>query len=320
MISLILGAMAWGNTPCEAVKGKEGLACIQEARKIGERAKERYQLAVKEFNTNWEATNRLAAEYNRLLLNTKTHTIRQFVDFIKQNILQPASEQSLELQASSLQHLEEYRAMALAAEHFVQDSTEAVMARIVTSQGAIGLALLGVANRTSISRLSTVAVENSQLARLGSDSLVIARRRVDLDSLVLNGVTVGSAFMVSGFVLAFEDREALLQARSYEAKVKAAIAKIEAAGDFLQQVARRLNQLADLVYYLNTYASRGLNHLKSQLFDMSRDGSKIHQVWLAIEAIGEIMKLPILDSQGKLNPATAKIQIKYHQLVATIYK
>lgn len=297
MISLILGAIVWGNTSCEVVKGKKSYACIQEAREISERAKERYQLAVKEFNTNWEATARLAAEYDRLLLNVKMHTIRQFVDLIEQNLLQPASKQNLQLQT-------------VLSEHFLSDNTEAVMARVAANQGVIGLTPQGVAS-TSISRFSTVALRNSQIAWLGSDSLV-TRRRMALDSLVLDGITVGSALTVGGLMLNLEDEDALMQARTYEAKVKAAIAKIEAAGDFLQQVARRLNQLSDLVYYLNTYASRGLSNLKSQPL---HERSKIDSVWLAIEALGDIMKLPILDSQGKLNPATAKIQTRYHKLL-----
>lgn len=287
MISLILGAITWGNTSYEVVKGKKSHACIQKAREIGERAQERYQLAVKEFNTNWEATLRLAAEYERLLLNVKMHAIGQFVDLIKQNMLQPASKQNLQLQT-------------VLAEHFLSDNTKPVMARIAANQGVIGLTPQEVSSRTCISS-----------SRFSTHSLV-TRRRMALDSLVLDGVTVGSALTLGGFVLDLEEQEALMQARTYEAKVKAAIAKIEAAGDFLQQVARRLNQLADLVYYLNTYAIRGLSDLKSQLF---HDDSKINSVWLAIEALGEIMKLPILDSQGKLNPATAKIQIQYHHLV-----
>ncbi len=107
----------------------------------------------------------------------------------------------------------------------------------------------------------------------------------------------------------------MTKAREYEAQINTAIAKIEEAKDFLQQVKRRITELSNLVESLNIHAVVGLNELESQAsFDKNRDASKFQKVGLLIKALAEIMKTPILDSVGQLNPATASIKAKYRTL------
>jgi hypothetical protein len=83
----------------------------------------------------------------------------------------------------------------------------------------------------------------------------------------------------------------------------------------MQQVKRRINELRALVESLNDRAVLGLNELESQpSFDKNRDASKFQQVALLVKALAEIMKTPVLDSKGQLNPATATIRAKYRTL------
>jgi len=136
-----------------------------------------------------------------------------------------------------------------------------------------------------------------------------------LGSVVLGGITVGPAVLIGGFVLAGEGEKALTKAREYEAQANTAIAKINAARDFMQQLQQRITELSNLVESLNTYAVLSLNELESQpSFDKNRDASKFQQVGLLVKALAEIMKTPVLDSEGQLNPATATIKAKYRTL------
>lgn len=153
------------------------------------------------------------------------------------------------------------------------------------------------------------------MAWLGSGSLAAGGGGMALGTLVLGGVTVGPALMVGGFVLAGKGEEALTKAREYEAKVNTEVLKIEAAIAFLQQIERRINELADLVYDLNAYAWRGLIDLESRLFEPERDISKFHQVRLLVKALEEIIEIPVLDSQGNLNPAITTITTEYRKLL-----
>ena len=107
----------------------------------------------------------------------------------------------------------------------------------------------------------------------------------------------------------------MTKAREYEAQVNTAIANIEAAKDFMQQVKRRINELRALVESLNDLAVGGLNDLESQpSFDKNWDATKFQQLALLVKALAEIMKTPVLDSEGQLNPATATIRAKYRTL------
>ena len=83
----------------------------------------------------------------------------------------------------------------------------------------------------------------------------------------------------------------------------------------MQQVKWRITELSNLVESLNTYAVLGLNELESlPSFDKNRDANSFQQVALLVKALAEIMKTPVLDSQGNLNPATATIKAKYRTL------
>ncbi|AUB41411.1 hypothetical protein COO91_07459 [Nostoc flagelliforme CCNUN1] len=136
-----------------------------------------------------------------------------------------------------------------------------------------------------------------------------------LGSLVLGGITVGPAVLIGGFVLAGEGEKALTKAWEYNAEVNTAIAKIEAAKDFMQQVRRRITELQSVFECLNKSAILGLQELESlPSFDKNRDASKFQKVALLVKALAEIMKTPVLDSEGQLNPVTATIQAKYRTL------
>jgi hypothetical protein len=176
---------------------------------------------------------------------------------------------------------------------------------------SVGVASTG----TLIGGLSGAAAWNATLAWLGGGSLAAGGGGMALGSLVLGGITVGPAVLIGGFVLAGEGEKALTKAREYEAEVNIAIAKIETAKDFMQQVKRRITELMDLLKTLNDLAAMGLDELESlPSFNKNRDATRFQQVALVVKALAEIMKTPVLDSEGQLNPATATIRAKYRTL------
>lgn len=83
----------------------------------------------------------------------------------------------------------------------------------------------------------------------------------------------------------------------------------------MQQVKCRITELMDLVESLNYLAVLGLNELESLAsFDKNRDITKFQQLGLLVKALVEIMKTPVLDTEGQINPATVTIQAKYRTL------
>lgn len=322
MIPLILGAVALGTAVLGVGAGATGVDNMNEAKEIGERAQKRYEDADNQLKADWNVTNKLAEEYGQLQLDVMMRTIGRFVYFIERNIgkANQSEKEFLEgLDGVSVQQLEEYKTAAMEAQQFFLGGAKAIGAAAAGYGGAMSLATsVGVASTgAAISGLSGAAAWNATLAWLGGGSLAAGGGGMALGSLILGGITVGPAVLIGGFVLAGEGEKALTKAREYEAEVNAAIAKINAAKDLMQQVKRRIAELRDVVEFLNDRAVLGLNELESQpYFDKDRDASKFQQVALLVKALAEIMKTPVLDSEGQLNPATANIKAKYRTLGA----
>lgn len=317
VIPIILGAVALATAAFGGVKAAEGIGNMNEAKEIGERAQKRYEQAVSELKADWEATNKLAEEYGQLQLHIMMRTIGRFVAFIERigQRNKKSEKEFLEgLEGISIQQLQEYKTAAIEAQEFFIGGAKAVGAAAAGYGGAMGLATsVGVASTgTLIGGLSGAAAWNATLAWLGGGSLAAGGGGMALGSIVLGGITVGPAVLIGGFVLAGEGEKALTKAREYEAQVNSAIAKIKAAKDFMQQVKRRINELRNLLESLNNRAVLSLNELESQSsFDKNRDSGKFQQVALLVTALAEIMKTPVLDKEGHLNPATASIRAKY---------
>lgn len=318
IIPIILGAAAIAASALGIGAGIAGVSDMNDAKKMGKSAQEQHERACNRLKNEWECTQNLAQEYGQLQLNIKIRTIGRFVKFIER-IGQRGSlsdKQFLEgLEGISIQQINEYKAAALEAEQFVKGGFKAAGAAVAAGQGAVGLiGLFGTASTgTAIAGLSGAAAWNATLAWLGGGSLAAGGGGMAVGTVVLGGIMVGPALAIGGFMLAGEGEKALTKAREYEAKVYTEIAKIDAAKDFLERVQRRIDELNYVVNNLNSRAVLGLNELESQAFERNQnaDVRKLQQVALLVKSLAEIMKTPVLDSEGNLNPATAKIQAKY---------
>lgn len=318
IIPLILGAAAAATAILGAGAAIDGMSNMDEARAIGEDAQNCHEEALDDFRIARQITQEMAEEYGQLQLNVKRITIGRFIDFLKK-IGQDGSLKDrsfLEgLEGISVEQIKEYQAAVLEAEQIATGGFKALGAAAAAGQGTVGLiGLFGTASTgTAISGLSGAAAWNATLAWLGGGSLAAGGGGMALGTLVLGGITVGPALLIGGFVLANQGEKALTKARAYAAKVNTEVAKIDAVIDFLVMVQQRIAELENLVERLNNRALISLNELESRPFDKKRqqDVEKLRQVALLITALTEILKTPVLDSQGKLNPATAKIKAKY---------
>ncbi len=319
MIPIVLGAIALGSAAFGVGSGVAGVSSLNEANGIGKRAEERYKFAASQLTADWKVTNKAAEAYGQMQLYVKHHTVGRFVEFIKQDIGQRATQENLKFLLElriSVQQLEEYEAVAIEVDQFVKGGHSAVLAGVAASQGATALATsVGVASTgTAISGLSGAAASSATLAWLGGGSLAAGGGGMALGTVVLGGIAVGPALAVGGFMLAGEGERALTKAQEYEAKVNTEIASIQKVRDFLPQVKKRITELAHLVCSLTERAVLGLNGLESRPFDRDRDAEKLQQVALLVMGLAEILKTPVLNSEGILNLGTVTILEKYRNL------
>lgn len=317
IIPIILGAAALGTAVFGIAAGASGISDIKKAKKIGEKAQRRHEQAVDRLKDEWEDTQESAADYGKLQMEVKTKTIGRFIAFLERIGSRGSAEKRfLEgLDGISAQEIKEYKAAALEAEKFAKGGVGAVAAGAAGSYGATTLATsVGVASTgTAISGLSGAAATNATLAWLGGGSLAAGGGGMALGSVILGGITVGPALAVAGFMVAGQGEKALTKAQEYKAKANAEIAKLDEARDFLKRVQRRIDELCNLVTDLDNRAVLALNELESRPFDKNRDidMSKLQRLLMLIKALAEIMKTPVLDNQGKLNPITDRIIEKY---------
>ncbi|WP_373526821.1 hypothetical protein [Nostoc sp.] len=268
----------------------------------------------------WEITNQSAEVYGQMQLRIKQGTISNFIAFIER-IGQRASQNNLDIVAGldiSTQQIQEYKTEVIKAEQWVKGGVSAAVAASAAGSSAITLAsnvgkvpvssFFGLRTaQVGISQLSGTAALTGAIGWLGGGSMAVG-------GAVLGGITLAPMLMVGGFQLAGKGEEALTKAREYEVNINVEIANIEAAQNFLLQVKRRTVELANLVCNLNNRAKSALQELEAQSFNRDRDASKFQEVALLIKALAEIMKIPILDNEGLLNPFTLTIQAKYKTL------
>ena len=317
IIPIILGAAAIAASALGIGAGITGVSDMNDAKKIGESAQERHERACNRLKNEWECTQALAEEYGQLQLDIKIRTIGRLVNFLERIGQRGSHDKQFlgGLEGISIQQINEYKAAALEAEQFVKGGFKAAGAAVAAGQGALGMiGLFGTASTgTAIAGLSGAAAWNATLAWLGGGSLAAGGGGMAVGTLVLGGIMVGPALAFGGFMLAGEGEKALTRAREYDAKVNIEITKIDASKDFLERVQRQINELRGVVNNLNARAVQGLNQLESQPFDRNRDADvrKFQKVALLVKSLADIMKTPVLDSEGNLNPATAKIKAKY---------
>jgi hypothetical protein len=216
----------------------------------------------------------------------------------------------------SVQQIQEYKAVAVAAEHYFMTGAKAAGAAAAGYGGAITVATsIGIASTgTAISSLSGAATTNAMLAWFGGGAVAAGGGGMAVGVWVLGGITAIPALAIGGFFAAREGEKAMTKAREYVAKVNKAVTEINAAEEYSQQVKQRITELSGVFESINTHAVQSLNQLESQPFDSKRDAEKFRQVGTLMKSLIEILKTPVLNSDGKLNLGSVTVIEKYRIL------
>lgn len=290
----------------------------QKANELAQEAKERYEQAVEQLKTEEATTNKLAQEYGQVQLNIIRGTIGRFVAFLERTGRKASESEKRLLDGMdfSVQQMKEYKAAAMGAEQYFLAGAKAIGASAAGYGGALGVATsIGAASTgTAISTLSGAAAWNATLAWFGGGAIAAGGGGMAVGAAVLGGITVLPALAVGGFFAAREGEKAMTKAREYEAKVNKAVAEINVAKDCAKKIRQRINELKDVFESLNARAVGGLDELVSQPFDAKRDAEKFQQVALLMKGLVEILKTPVLNSEGKLNLGAVSLIDKYRTL------
>jgi len=290
----------------------------QKARKLAQEAKIRYESAVENLKKDEATTNRLAERYGDIQLHVMTTTVKRFIKFLE-NSGRKTSESDKKILDGinfSVQQINEYKAATMSAEKYLVGAVKSATAATAGYSGAIGLATsIGAASTgTAISSLSGAAAWNATLAWFGGGAIAAGGGGMAVGTIVLGSITVVPALAIGVFFAAREGAKAMTKAREHEAQVNVAIAEMEVAKEFAQQVRSRITELRGVFEEINSRAIVGLDYLEDHVSDAQIDADKFQQVGLLMKGLIEILKTPVLSPQGQLNLGVVKILDKYRTL------
>jgi hypothetical protein len=325
IIPFVLGAVAIFTGGAGLLAGLDGMANEEQAREIAEDAQARHEYACNAIDELREATQDLAAQYGELQIAVQQNTIGRFIALIEQIDLTGSDRDRAFLQSfegTKSQKFREYQSTRtngismtwgeMIADMLVGEATEYLVG--ATAKGGT-LALVGLFGHagtgTAISGLSGAAANSAALAWLGGGSLATGGGGMALGSLVLGGITLAPVLLVGGFMMGAKGDKALNKAIEYQEKVDIEIDGIVEAENFLLKVHERISNLYNLVNELDDKAIDILNQFESKSFDCDRDAAKFQRITFLLRAVVEVMKAPVLCSNGKLNPATKILVVKY---------
>ncbi len=183
----------------------------------------------------------------------------------------------------------------------------------------VGTASTGVA----ISSLSGAAATNATLAFLGGGSLAAGGGGMAAGEALLSsitaGVTGGVTLLATGLFVSYIGKKSLRKAEEYAYDVTEACITIQASIDFLSQLIECVNEQVNVLAGLHKRVKERFLYLRPLLSDFDSDDMYQAEVFqtcgLLCKAIGEIVRVPILEENGQISEDAKLIVNKAKQLI-----
>lgn len=297
-----------------------GKGKLNKAKEIVENAKRRYERKLSKINREKEQTNSFAQEYANQIVEIRSTSYEKVINVLE-NIGQKNKKKYLSLLHElkiSVADVDDYKSQFIQAKEIATFSLSAVSGGIAASQAALSaVGLFGVASTgTAISSLSGAAASNAILAWLGGGSLAAGGGGIAMGSVVLGGITVGPALLISGLIVSSKAEKALTEAARYKAEYEVEIKKIELATTALSQISTRIKELSGIILKLSESLSSVLKKIDVSSFDEndSNDMSNLKKSLLIIKSISEIASTRVIDSSGNVSQLSGTIVAKYKNI------
>ena len=294
LIPVVLGAAALGAGGYGLKKGLDAKEDIDTAKRIGERAKERHESAVKNLESSRERTNQRFQDLGRLKARAFSNQIKRLVEEIKR--YKPASsklkgfEETIE--QLNVPEMEKMVAASLELGSAIAGGAASAALAGLGAYGAVGV-LASASTGTAIASLSGVAATNATLAWLGGGALSAGGLGIAGGTYVLGGIVAGPALAVAGMWMASKAEEAKTKAYEYESEVDKAVAKIDVMETVLSALRQNVRESEDVIDDLASAFDRA--HVKF----LAQESDERFQHLLAV---GKTLKLaldtPIMKKDG----------------------
>jgi hypothetical protein len=224
--------LLWGAAALLAgtgvVKGVGAMSDFDDAKKIGENARRRFEKAEEALNKDRNHTNTAFENLGRVKLSIFNQQIKHLVEVIKRSKSAKSVLKDFDVKIS-VDELKEMERLVLKSLEVEKGLGVGAATGALAAMGAYsGVGTLAAASTgTLISGLSGAAATNATMAWLGGGALSAGGFGMAGGAIALGGIVLGPALAIGGFMMASKAEEALTQARAYEAKADTAIAEMK---------------------------------------------------------------------------------------------
>lgn len=297
------------------VAGADGVRRMSIARSRCRQADRRRTQAVGELEEAWGRAQDRARDYGTLQLQVQRDTIGAFARWLEANQrkvrrLEGQIVDGIEVQRIDLPQLQ---IQAREAQHLLSGGVSAAVVGFAARQAALtGVRLAATASTgAAISGLSGAAANSATLAWLGGGTLASGGGGMAAGTSMLTGLGVAPALLITGLSLNAQGHRALTRARQVEADTAVEIAHLYAKQDLLERLARRLDELSEILMELDERARASLAQLSILDFDPDRDVHVFMRAAQLVQALREILSTPVLAGDGRLSPESDQIVVQY---------
>jgi len=312
VIPIILGAIALGTGAFGANKVIKGVGDLSVAKKKVARAVKLYNQGNAKLESRASEVNKIVEEYGVLQLSIKETVFARTVSLIeaigrksKVDIYEIIA--GVDAKAPQVKVGEHHNIAAVdALKGLVSAAGISAAASAATTSGVTAFATASTG--AAISGLSGAAANSAMLAALGGGSLAAGGGGMALGTVVLSGIAAGPAIAIGGLAIAAEGEKALTKAVEAEVQVKHALALMRVKDTLLNAISSRISELSSIINEMQRLATHVLDDLERlverDVFNVGSDDhmEKLRSLLLVVGSLASIMRTPILDEDGELNP------------------
>lgn len=314
-VPILLGAGAAALTAYGGRKGYDGVESIREAKRKTKKAQAHHERHLRVLDS---ARENLSKRIHALHSTREETALTTFGRMVK--ILDALERRGhvkslgdVEAQIASPEEVRAFAGQLVNAAELLKGGTVATGAGTAASAAATGLvsSLATASTGTAISGLSGAAANSAMLAWLGGGALAAGGWGMAAGTVVLGGITVGPAVLVSGVVLAAQGAKAQEQATRFAADVEVAVSKIDSLVSLLRRGERRVEELMEVTHALAARAHAAMERIEAILQGFDDDNQEhiesLRSGLLLCGALRQVIECRILDDDGQLNATAADL-------------
>ena len=317
----VLAAVGYGSK-----KGYDGIGDSRAAKRLTEEATARHSRHVRILDSARTHLSKRVEGLHELRKETARTTFGRMVEILQalERRGHVKSAQDLEELGGSPEEVRAFVGQFVEAGGLIQGGVAAAGAASGASAVATSLVstFATAGTGTAISGLSGAAANSAILAWLGGGSIAAGGWGMAGGAIVMSGIAVGPAVLVSGVVLAAQGAKAHVQATKYAAEIDVAVQQIGALVALLHRGERRVEELTTLTQALSDRAHSAMAWIEDIVPTFDGDNGahieRLRSALLLCGALRQVMECRVLDDRGELDAGAGEIIERFRELASNV--